>query len=66
MLGIDSRIGGVIAAAIAIFIFLSKKAGVAKDAEETGNLPKVEDDEEWIEGEHEKLNPVSILLMMKN
>lgn len=42
----------------------SKKAGVAKDAEETGNLPKVEDDEEWIEGEHEKLNPVSILLMI--
>lgn len=42
----------------------SKKAGVAKDAEETGNLPKVEDDEEWIEEEHEKLNPVSILLMI--
>ena len=42
----------------------SKKAGVAKDAEETGNLPKVEDDEEWIEEEHEKLNPVSILLMV--
>lgn len=40
------------------------KAGVAKDAEETGNLPKVEDDEEWIEEEHEKLNPVSILLMI--
>ncbi|MDU7103306.1 MAG: hypothetical protein E6332_08470, partial [Corynebacterium sp.] len=31
MLGIDSRIGGVIAAAIAIFIFLSKKAGMALD-----------------------------------
>ena len=42
----------------------SKKAGVAKNAEETGNLPKVEDDEEWIEEEHEKLNPVSILLMI--
>lgn len=42
----------------------SKKAGVAKDAEETGNLPKVEDDEGWIEEEHEKLNPVSILLMI--
>ena len=42
----------------------SKKAGVAKDAEETGSLPKVEDDEEWIEEEHEKLNPVSILLMI--
>ena len=42
----------------------SKKAGVAKDAEETGNLPKVEDDEEWIEEEHEKLNPISILLMI--
>lgn len=42
----------------------SKQAGVAKDAEETGSLPKVEDDEEWIEEEHEKLNPVSILLMI--
>src|SRR5699024_3528561 len=31
MLGIDARIGGVIAAAIAIFIFLSKRAGVALD-----------------------------------
>lgn len=31
MLGIDARIGGVIAAAIAIFIFLSKKAGIALD-----------------------------------
>ena len=42
----------------------SKKAGVAKNAEETGNLPKVEDDEDWVEEEHEKLNPVSILLMI--
>lgn len=31
MLGIDARIGGVIASAIAIFIFLSKRAGVALD-----------------------------------
>ena len=52
------------AAAAAASVPASKKAGVAKDAEETGNLPKVEDDEEWIEGEHEKLNPVSILLMI--
>ena len=51
-------------AAAAAAVPASKKAGVAKDAEETGNLPKVEDDEEWIEGEHEKLNPVSILLMI--
>ena len=51
-------------AAAAASVPASKKAGVAKDAEETGNLPKVEDDEEWIEGEHEKLNPVSILLMI--
>lgn len=52
--------GGAAAAAVPA----SKKAGVAKNAEETGNLPKVEDDEEWIEEEHEKLNPVSILLMI--
>ena len=51
-------------AAAAASVPASKKAGVAKDAEETGNLPKVEDDEEWIEGDHEKLNPVSILLMI--
>ena len=31
MLGIDARIGGLIASAIAIFIFLSKRAGVALD-----------------------------------
>ena len=31
MLGIDARIGGVLSAAIAIFIFLSKKAGIALD-----------------------------------
>ena len=31
MLGIDARIGGVIAAAIAVFIFLSKRAGIALD-----------------------------------
>ncbi len=31
MLGIDARIGSVIAAAIAIFIFLSKRAGIALD-----------------------------------
>ena len=52
------------AGAAAAAVPASKKAGVAKDAEETGNLPKVEDDEEWIEEEHEKLNPVSILLMI--
>ena len=51
-------------AAAAAAVPASKKAGVAKDAEETGNLPKVEDDKEWIEEEHEKLNPVSILLMI--
>lgn len=51
-------------AAAAASVPASKKAGVAKNAEETGNLPKVEDDEEWIEEEHEKLNPVSILLMI--
>ena len=51
-------------AAAAAAVPASKKAGVAKDAEETGNLPKVEDGEEWIEEEHEKLNPVSILLMI--
>lgn len=52
--------GGATAAAVPA----SKKAGVAKNAEETGNLPKVEDDEDWVEEEHEKLNPVSILLMI--
>ena len=31
MIGIDARIGGLIASAIAIFIFLSKRAGVALD-----------------------------------
>ena len=31
LLGIDARIGGLIASAIAIFIFLSKRAGVALD-----------------------------------
>lgn len=31
MLGIDARIGGVIAAAIAVFIFLSRRAGMALD-----------------------------------
>ncbi|MDO5031123.1 NRAMP family divalent metal transporter [Corynebacterium sp.] len=31
MLGIDARLGSVIAAAIAVFIFLSKRAGVALD-----------------------------------
>ncbi len=51
-------------AAAAAAVPASKKAGVAKNAEETGNLPKVEDDEEWVEEEHEKLNPVSILLMI--
>ena len=52
--------GGATAAAVPA----SKKAGVAKNAEETGNLPKVEDNEDWVEEEHEKLNPVSILLMI--
>lgn len=52
--------GGATAAAVPA----SKKAGVAKNAEETGNLPKVEDDEDRVEEEHEKLNPVSILLMI--
>ena len=52
------------AGAAAAAVPASKKAGVAKDTEETGNLPKVEDDKEWIEEEHEKLNPVSILLMI--
>ena len=52
--------GGATAAAVPA----SKKAGVAKNAEETGNLPKVEGDEDWVEEEHEKLNPVSILLMI--
>jgi len=52
------------AGAAAAAVPASKKAGVAKDAEETGNLPKVEDDKEWIEEEHETLNPVSILLMI--
>ena len=56
--------GAAGAGAAAAAVPASKKAGVAKDAEETGNLPKVEDDEEWIEEEHEKLNPVSILLMI--
>ena len=56
--------GAAGAGAAAAAVPASKKAGVAKDAEETGNLPKVEDDEEWIEDEHEKLNPVSILLMI--
>ena len=31
MLGVDARIGGLVAAAIAVFIFLSKRAGVALD-----------------------------------
>lgn len=64
--GAGTAIAGAGAAAAAA-VPASKKAGVAKvakDAEETGNLPKVEDDEEWIEEEHEKLNPVSILLMI--
>ena len=61
--GAGTAIAGAGTAATAA-VPASKKAGVAKDAEETGNLPKVEDDEEWIEGEHEKLNPVSILLMI--
>ena len=66
----DAKAAGAGAAAVgagaaaAAAVPASKKAGVAKDAEETGNLPKVEDDEEWIEEEHEKLNPVSILLMI--
>ena len=61
--GAGTAIAGAGTAATAA-VPASKKAGVAKDAEETGNLPKVEDDEEWIEEEHEKLNPVSILLMI--
>ena len=61
--GAGTAIAGAGTAATAA-VPASKKAGVAKDAEETGNLPKVEDDKEWIEGEHEKLNPVSILLMI--
>lgn len=61
--GVGAAAAGAGAAAAAA-VPASKKAGVAKDAEETGNLPKVEDDEEWIEEEHEKLNPVSILLMI--
>ena len=52
------------AGAAAAAVPASKKAGVAKSAEETGNLPKVEDNEDWVEEEHEKLNPVSILLMI--
>lgn len=52
------------AGAAAAAVPTSKKAGVAKSAEETGNLPKVEDNEDWVEEEHEKLNPVSILLMI--
>ena len=51
-------------AAAAAAVPASKKAGVAKSAEETGNLPKVEDNEDWVEEKHEKLNPVSILLMI--
>ena len=50
------------AGAAAAAVPASKKAGVAKSAEETGNLPKVEDNEDWVEEKHEKLNPVSILL----
>ena len=61
--GAGTAIAGAGTAATAA-VPASKKAGVAKDAEETGNLPKVEDDKEWIEEEHEKLNPVSILLMI--
>ena len=56
--------GAGAAAAAAAAVPTSKKAGVAKSAEETGNLPKVEDNEDWVEEEHEKLNPVSILLMI--
>ena len=52
------------AGAAAAAVPASKKAGVAKSAEETGNLPKVEDNEDWVEEKHEKLNPVSILLMI--
>ena len=55
--------GAAGAGAAAAAVPASKKAGVAKSAEETGNLPKVEDNEDWVEEEHEKLNPVSILLM---
>lgn len=56
--------GAAGAGAAAVAVPASKKAGVAKSAEETGNLPKVEDNEDWVEEEHEKLNPVSILLMI--
>ena len=52
------------AGAAAAAVPASKKAGVAKSAEETGNLPKVEDNEDWVEEKHEKLNPVSIRLMI--
>ena len=45
-------------------ILQAQRAEMVRLFEETGNLPKVEDDEEWIEEEHEKLNPVSILLMI--
>ena len=60
--GAGAAVAGAGAAAAAVPA--SKKAGVAKSAEETGNLPKVEDNEDWVEEEHEKLNPVSILLMI--
>ena len=56
--------GAAGAGAAAAAVPTSKKAGVAKSAEETGNLPKVEDNEDWVEEKHEKLNPVSILLMI--
>ena len=56
--------GAAGAGAAAAAVPTSKKAGVAKSAEETGNLHKVEDNEDWVEEEHEKLNPVSILLMI--
>ena len=56
--------GAAGAGAAAAAVPASKKAGVAKSAEETGNLPKVEDNEDWVEEKHEKLNPVSILLMI--
>lgn len=56
--------GAAGAGAAAAAVPASKKAGVAKSAEETGNLPKVEDNEDWVEEENEKLNPVSILLMI--
>lgn len=56
--------GAAGAGAAAAAVPASKKAGVAKSAEETGNLPKVENNEDWVEEEHEKLNPVSILLMI--